>query len=173
MGVKEEIKEGGLEILRKVKELGHRRTFEEEYNLHDFTKLLTLYEYVYFCGQVLSVDLLTYLTEVTSSSDENVQRICDAFDVQVSNVFRLINEYNTLAEYMNIMYADPDKFKERIPLEQVCIVKFNQMIDLISSLMNYLSIQDIEFDSQDAVATDCKEFGLAYQSLIEKGGNNE
>lgn len=173
MGVKEEMKEGGLKILRKVKELGHRRTFEEEYDLHDFNDLLTLYEYVYFCGQVLAVDMTTYLTEVTASDDENVKRIADAFDVQISNIFRHINEYNMLTEYMNLTSAENDRFAQRIQYEQACIVKFNQIIDLVAPIMNYLSIRDVEFDSEAAVITDCKEFGLAYQSLIEKGGNDE
>ena len=171
MGVKEELKEGGLEILRKVKEIGHRRTFEEEYALHDFNDLLTLHKYVYFCGKVLVVDMTKYLTEVTSSEDKHVKRIVDMFSIQISTIIRCINECNLFAGYAGLFSAD--MLAQIIQYEQACIVKFNQIIDAVSPIMNYLSIHDVELDSEEAVVTDCKEFGLAYQSLIEKGGNNE
>ena len=171
MGVKEEMKEGGLKILRKVKEIGHRRTFEEEYGLTDFNDLLTLYEYVYFCGQVLVVDMTTYLTEITSSEDEQAQRIVDVFNIQISTIIRCINECNLFSGYAGLF--GENMLAQRINYEKACIARFNQIIDLVTPIMNYLSIHDVEFDSNEAVVTDCKEFGFAYQSLIEKGGNNE
>lgn len=172
MSVKQELKESGMEILNNVKEKGHRVAFQEEYGVEDFNDVLVMYGYVYFIGQVLSVDMILYLTEVTFSENEEVKLIADAFDVQISNIFRLINEYNELNEYMNTVCTSEDRFKERIEIMKNCIIKFIRIIDLVLPVMKYIAVNDVELEAEDAIMTDIKEFRLAYQSLSEKGESN-